>query len=154
MKVILQKPVEKLGDPGDVVEVADGYARNYLIPRSMAVRAHKGAVVHADNLKRAHASRMSQQKVEFEALAAKLIAEQVSITARASGNVCRIPGMISGSVTAADIAEAVVAQTGIEVDRKDVHLDEPIRSLGTHEVRIHLFAEVDPVLTVEVVAEG
>jgi len=149
MKIILQKPVEKLGDPGDVVEVADGYARNYLIPRAMAVRAHKGAVVHAQNLKRAHASRMSQQKAEFEAVAAKLIAQQVSIAARAGEE-----GRLFGSVTAADVAEAIVAQTGIEVDRKDVHLEEPIRSLGTHEVRVHLFAEVDPVMTVEVVAEG
>jgi len=149
MKIILQKPVEKLGDPGDVVEVADGYARNYLIPRSLAVRAHKGAVVHADSLKRAHASRMSQQKAEFEAVAAKLIAQQVSIAARAGEE-----GKLFGSVTAGDVAEAIVAQTGIEVDRKDVHLEEPIRSLGTHEVRVHLFAEVDPVMTVEVVAEG
>jgi len=149
MKIILQKPVEKLGDPGDVVEVADGYARNYLIPRAMAVRAHKGAVVHAQNLKRAHVSRMSQKKAEFEAVAAKLIAQQVSIAARAGEE-----GRLFGSVTAADVAEAIVAQTGIEVDRKDVHLEEPIRSLGTHEVRVHLFAEVDPVMTVEVVAEG
>jgi len=149
MKIILQKPVEKLGDPGDVVEVAEGYARNYLIPRAMAVRAHKGAVVHAQNLKRAHASRMSQQKAKFEAIAATLIARQVSIAARAGEE-----GRLFGSVTAADIAEAIVAQTGIDVDRKDVHLDEPIRSLGTHEVRVHLFPEVDPVLTLEVVAEG
>ena len=149
MKIILQKPVEKLGDPGDVVEVADGYARNYLIPRAMAVRAHKGAVVHAQTLKRAHTSRMSQKKAEFEAIAAKLIAQQVSIAARAGEE-----GRLFGSVTAADVAEAIAAQTGVEVDRKDVHLEEPIRSLGTHEVRVHLFAEVDPVLIVEVIAEG
>jgi len=115
----------------------------------MAVRAHKGAVVHAENLKRAHVSRMSQQKVEFEALAAKLIAQPVSIAARAGEE-----GRLFGSVTAADVADAIGAQTEVQVDRKDVHLDEPIRSLGTHEVRVHLFAEVDPVLTVEVVAEG
>ena len=67
MKVILQKPVEKLGDPGDVVDVAAGYARNYLVPRGLAVRAEKGALKHAENLKRAHASRQSKEKVEFEA---------------------------------------------------------------------------------------
>jgi large subunit ribosomal protein L9 len=148
MKIILQKPVEKLGDPGDVVEVADGYARNYLIPRAMAVKAHKGAAKHAETVKRAHVSRLSQQKVEFEAVATKLIASQVTIAARAGEE-----GKLFGSVTAADVAEAIVTQAGIEVDRKDVHLDEPIRSLGTHEVRIHLFADVDPVLTLEVVAE-
>ena len=148
MKVILQKPVEKLGDPGDVVDVAAGYARNYLIPRSLAIRAHRGAERQAETLRRSHLSRQSQQKVEFEAIAAKLIATQVLISARAGEE-----GRLFGSVTAADIAEAIAAQAELTVDRKDVHLDEPIRSLGTHEVRVHLFAEVDPVLTLEVVAE-
>ena len=148
MKVILQKPVEKLGDPGDVVDVADGYARNYLIPRSLAIRAHRGADKQAETLKRSHLSRQSAKKVEFEALAAQLIASHVQITARAGEE-----GKLFGSVTAADIAEAIGAQAGITVDRKDVHLDEPIRSLGTHEVRVHLVLDVDPVLTVEVAAE-
>ena len=148
MKVILQKPVEKLGDPGDVVEVAAGYARNYLVPHGLAVRAEKGALKHADNLKRAHASHQSKEKVEFEALASSLIASKVSIAARAGEE-----GKLFGSVTAADVSEAIAAQTGIQVDRKNVHLDEPIRSLGTHDVRVHLFPEVEPVLTVEVTAE-
>jgi large subunit ribosomal protein L9 len=148
MKVILQKPVEKLGDPGDVVEVAAGYARNYLVPRGLAVRAEKGALKHAENLKRAHVSRQSKEKVEFEALASTLIASKVTIAARAGEE-----GKLFGSVTAADVASAIAAQTGIEVDRKDVHLDEPIRSLGTHDVRVHLFPEVEPVLTIEVTAE-
>jgi large subunit ribosomal protein L9 len=148
MKVILQKPVEKLGDPGDVVEVAAGYARNYLVPHGLAVRAEKGALKHAENLKRAHVSRQSKEKVEFEALAAKLIASKVLIAARAGEE-----GKLFGSVTAADIADAIAAQTDIQVDRKDVHLEEPIRSLGTHEVRVHLFPEVEPVLTLEVTAE-
>jgi large subunit ribosomal protein L9 len=148
MKVILQKPVEKLGDPGDVVDVADGYARNYLIPRSLAIRAHRGAEKQVDTLRRSHLSRQSQQKVAFEAIAAQLIASQVRIPARAGEE-----GKLFGSVTAADIAGAIAAQAEVKVDRKDVHLDEPIRSLGTHEVRVHLFPEVDPVLTLEVVAE-
>ena len=148
MKVILQKPVEKLGDPGDIVEVAAGYARNYLVPHGLAVRAEKGALKHAETLKRAHVSRQSKEKVEFEALAAKLIASKVLIAARAGEE-----GKLFGSVTAADVAEAIAAQTDIQVDRKDVHLEEPIRSLGTHEVRVHLFPEVEPVLTLEVTAE-
>jgi large subunit ribosomal protein L9 len=148
MKVILQQSVEKLGEPGDIVEVASGYARNYLVPRGLAVGAQKGALKHAENLKRAHASRQSKEKVESEALAAKLIASKVTISARAGDE-----GKLFGSVTAADVAEAIASQADIQVDRKDVHLEEPIRSLGTHEVRIHLFAEVDPVLSVEVVAE-
>jgi large subunit ribosomal protein L9 len=148
MKVILQQSVEKLGEPGDIVEVASGYARNYLVPRGLAVGAQKGALKHAENLKRAHVSRQSKEKVESEALAARLIASKVTIAARAGDE-----GKLFGSVTAADVAEAIASQADIQVDRKDVHLEEPIRSLGTHEVRIHLFAEVDPVLSVEVVAE-
>ena len=145
MKVILQKSVERLGDPGDVADVSDGYARNYLIPRGLAIRAEKGAVRHAQSLKRAHETRTTARKGEFEALAARLTQEPVVVHARAGEE-----GKLFGSVTAADVAEAVSTQVGIPLDRKDVHLDEPIRSVGTHEVRIHLFAEVDPVLTVDV----
>ena len=148
MKVVLQKPVEKLGVPGDIVEVSDGYARNYLVPRGLASKAEKGMLKQAESLQRAHVARLGKQKVEYEALAAKLIASQVRISARAGDE-----GKLFGSVTAADIAEAIAAQAGMPVDRKDVHLDEPIRSLGAHEVRVHLFHDVDPVLTLEVVAE-
>ena len=148
MKIILQKTVEKLGAPGDVAEVADGYARNYLIPRGLAVKAEKGSMRHAESLKRAHGARLSKQKGEFEAAASKLIAAgPVRISARAGEE-----GKLFGSVTAADVAAAVTAQVGVEVDRRDVHLEEAIRSVGTHEVRVKVFAEVEPVLTVEVVA--
>ncbi|MGZ4132662.1 MAG: 50S ribosomal protein L9 [Actinomycetota bacterium] len=150
MKIILQKPVDKLGSPGDVAEVADGYARNYLIPRGLAIKAEKGALKQAETLKRAHVSRLSKQKGEYEAIASKLIsAGPVRIEARAGEE-----GKLFGSVTGSDIADAVAVQTGVAIDRKDVHLDEPIRSTGTHEVRVKLFHEVEPVLTVEVVAVG
>jgi len=148
MKIILQKPVEKLGLPGDVVDVADGYARNYLVPRGLAVKAHKGAAKQVQVLKRSHEARLSKQRVEYEAIASAMIAAgPVTVTARAGEE-----GKLFGSVTAADIAAAVAEQARVEVDRKDVHLDEPIRSVGTHEVRVHLFPEVDPVITVEVLA--
>lgn len=148
MKVILQKTVERLGDPGDVADVADGYARNFLIPRGLAVRAEKGAVRHAESLKRAHQSRTKAQKGEFEAIAARIIQTPVVVTARAGEE-----GRLFGSVTAADIAEALSAETGVDVDRRDIHLDEPIRSVGTHEVTVHLHAEVDPVITIDVRAQ-
>jgi large subunit ribosomal protein L9 len=150
MKVILQKPVDNLGNPGDIAEVADGYARNYLIPRGMAIRAQKGALKQAEVFKKGHAARLNKQKAEFEAVASKLISEgPLRISARAGEE-----GKLFGSVTGADIAEAVVSRSGIRIDRKDVHLDEPIRSLGVHEVRVKLFHEVEPVITVEVIAEG
>jgi large subunit ribosomal protein L9 len=150
MKVILQKPVETLGNPGDTAEVADGYARNYLIPRGLAIKAEKGALKHAESLKRAHSSKLSKQKGEYEAIASKLIAAgSLRIEAKAGDE-----GRLFGSVTSADIAQAIGEQAGVTVDRKDVHLDEPIRSVGTHEVRVRLFHEVEPIVTVEVVAEA
>jgi large subunit ribosomal protein L9 len=149
MKIILQKPVDNLGSPGDIADVADGYARNYLIPRGMAIRANKGALKQAEVLKKGHVARLSKQKSEFEAIATKLIGEgPLRVEARAGEE-----GKLFGSVTGADIADAVLAQTGITVDRKDVHLEEPIRSVGTHEVRVKLFPEVEPVITVQVVAQ-
>jgi large subunit ribosomal protein L9 len=148
MKIILQKPVDKLGVPGDVVEVADGYARNYLMPRGLAVKATKGGVKHVESLQRAHTVRVNEEKAEAEQLAQKLIASPVQVSAHAGEE-----GKLFGSVTASDVAEAIDRQLGISVDRHDVHLDEPIRSVGVHEVRVHLFAEVDPVISVEVVAD-
>src|SRR5712691_10939169 len=134
MKIILQKPVDKLGVPGDVVEVADGYARNFLVPRGLAVKAEKGAVKQVEILKRAHTSRLSKQQVEYQTIASALTAAgPITISARAGEE-----GKLFGSVTTADIAAAVAAQAGIEVDRKDVHLDETIRSVGTNEVQDHM----------------
>jgi large subunit ribosomal protein L9 len=150
MKIILQKPVEKLGNPGDITEVADGYARNYLIPRGIAVRAEKGAMRHAESLQRAHRNRLTKRKGEYEALASKLISGgPLVIPARAGEE-----GKLFGSVTAADIVAVIKGRIDFEVDRHDVRLDDPIRSVGTHEVKVKLFHEVEPILTVEVVAEG
>jgi len=149
MKIILQKSVDKLGNPGDIAEVADGYARNYLIPRGMAIKAQKGASKQAELLKKGHLERLSKQKGEFEAVASRLISEgPLRISARAGEE-----GKLFGSVTAADVSEALAAQASLQVDRKDIHLDEPIRSIGVHEVRVKLFHEVEPVITVEVVAQ-
>jgi len=148
MKIILQKPVDKLGVPGDVVEVADGYARNYLMPRGLAVKATKGGVKHVDSLQRAHTVRVNEEKAEAEQLAQRLIATPVQVTAHAGD-----AGKLFGSVTPSDVAEAIERQLGVRIDRHDVHLDEPIRSVGVHEVRVHLSAEVDPVISVEVVPD-
>lgn len=146
MKVILQRSVDKLGTPGDVVEVADGYARNYLIPRGLAVAASKGAVKHVESLKAAHDKRTSKVREEQEAVAAKLAAAPIRITAQAGEE-----GKLFGSVTAADLAEEL-AKVAEGVDRRDIVLDEPIRSVGVHEFKVRLAHEVEAVCSVEVVA--
>ena len=150
MKIILQKPVEKLGVPGDVVQVSDGYARNFLVPRGLAIRAHRGAAEQADSMRRAHERRQYAQKGEFEAVASQLISGgPITVKARAGEE-----GKLFGSVTAEQIAAAIFATAQVTVDKRDVHLDEPIRSVGTHEVKVHLFQDVEPVLTVEVTPES
>jgi large subunit ribosomal protein L9 len=145
MKIILQKSVDKLGHPGDIVEVADGYARNYLVPRGLAVKATRGGMRHIDSLKRAHGVRVSAAKSEAEVVASKLAGTPVVVQARVGEE-----GKLFGSVTSAELAAEIERQTRIVVDRHDVHLDEPIRSVGTHEVRVHLFQDVDPIVSVRV----
>jgi large subunit ribosomal protein L9 len=147
MKIVLQQPVEKLGVPGDVVDVADGYARNYLVPRGIAVKATRGMVKHQESLKRAHDARVAKGKTDAEATAARLTAMRIVVSARAGDE-----GKLFGSITAEALAERIREQSGVELDRRDVRLAEPIRSLGVHEVSVRLYPEVEPVLSVEVVA--
>jgi large subunit ribosomal protein L9 len=148
VKIILQKEVEKLGVPGDVVTVADGYARNFLVPRGMAIPASKGAVRHAESLRRAHDTRVNKAKAESEEFATRLAAKPIVVKARAGED-----GRLFGSITTADLAEEIAAQAGETIDRRDIHLEEPIRSLGTHEVSVRLHPEVDATLSIQVEAE-
>jgi len=145
MRIILQREVDKLGVPGDVVNVADGYARNFLVPRGLAIPASKGAVRHAESLKRAHEERVAKARTEAEALAQRISGSPIRVTAKAGEG-----GRLFGSVTVADLAEELERQTGEVVDRRMIHLEEPIRSVGVHEVRIHLHPEVNATISVEI----
>jgi large subunit ribosomal protein L9 len=149
VKIILQKEIEKLGVPGDVVTVADGYARNFLVPRGMAIPASKGAVRHAESLRRAHDSRVNKATAAAEEVAGRLAAKPVVVVARAGEE-----GRLFGSITTTDLAEEIAKQTGESIDRRDIHLDEPIRSLGTHEVTVRLHPEVNATLSIQVEAEA
>lgn len=145
-KVILRQPVAQLGDIGDIVTVAGGYARNYLIPRGLAVAATRGNVKHAETWRQSRAAREIRERTQADALKTKLEAQPLSVTAQAGPD-----GRLFGSVTAAHIAEAIAAATGVEVDRHRIDLAEPIRHLGLHEVRVPLDADVAAQVTVEVV---
>lgn len=145
MKIILQKPVEKLGVPGDVVEVADGYARNFLLPRGIAVQATKGGVRHIGSLKRAHDQRVTKARAEAETLAGKLVGSSLTVRARVGEE-----GRLFGSITSTEIAAAIESELGVSVDRHDIHLDDAIRSVGAHEVKVRLHPDVQPVLSVRV----
>lgn len=147
MKIILQKPVETLGEAGEVVQVADGYARNYLFPRGLAMPASKGALRHAARIKAQGDQRIRQGKEAAEGLAARLGKAPVHIDAQAGEE-----GKLFGSITGQHIAEQIQIQLSETIDHRDIRLEEPIRSLGTHTVSVHLHPEVDAAVTVEVVA--
>ena len=148
MKIILQKPVDTLGQPGEIVEVANGYARNYLFPRGLAMPATKGAVRHAERLKAQTEERAKKGQEEAEGLAARLAKTPVRIQAQAGED-----GKLFGSITAHHVAEHIEAQLGEKVDHRDIRLEEPIRSLGAHSVSIHLHPEVDATVTIDVAAQ-
>lgn len=147
MKVVLREDVENLGRKGDLLDVADGYGRNFLVPRGLALRATKGAAKQAAAMQRNRAAREERDRAGAEELAAKLVG-RVELKARAGEG-----GKLFGSVTAADIAEAVRAQHGVELDRRTIELAEPLKELGAAEVPVRLHPEVVATLAVEVVAE-
>jgi large subunit ribosomal protein L9 len=145
VRVILRSDVANVGRKGDVVDVSDGYARNYLVPKGFALRATDGALAQAAAMRRARDLKEARDRESAEEIARRLTPAVIRIPARAGAE-----GRLFGSVTAADIAEAVESQTGVTLDRRRVHLDDPIRSLGTHEVAVRLHAEVEARLSVEV----
>ena len=145
MKVVLRADVNELGKKGDVLDVADGYARNFLVPRGLALKASDGAIAQAQAMRRARDVRDASERVAAEEIARQLVPKVITIAARAGGE-----GKLFGSVTAIDIAEAVEAQAGIALDRRKVHIDEPIREVGTHRVTAKLHSDVEFPITVEV----
>ena len=148
MKVLLREDVESLGKKGDLLDVADGYARNYLVPKGLAIRASKGAVKQADAMRRNREARDAREREAADAVRAKLDGQRLRIPARAGEG-----GRLFGSVTNVDIAAAVSAQVGVEVDRRDITLADPLKELGEVEVPVKLHEDIVANLTVEVVAE-
>jgi large subunit ribosomal protein L9 len=147
MKVILADDVDNLGQKGDIVAVADGFARNFLIPKGKALLATKGALRQAEMMQRARQEREEKRKAEAASKVAVLASSPVYISARAGEG-----GRLFGSVTKSDVARGILEQLGEPVDRHDVVLDDPIRVLGTHQVEVKLHEEVNALVTVEVIA--
>jgi len=148
MKVVLREDVETLGRKGDLLDVADGYARNYLVPRGLAIKATKGVVAQADAMRRNREAREVRDRAAAEELAGRLSAGPVPVAARAGEG-----GRLFGSVTSANVAAAILDRTGVEVDRRNVMLDDPIRELGEVEVSVRLHPDVVVAVVVAVVAE-
>ena len=148
MKVILRSDLGEWGRRGDILDVAPGYARNYLVPRGLAIKATAQAEAQAVAMRRARDLRDAQDRAAAEEVASTLVAKVVTIPARAGRE-----GRLFGSVTAADIVAAVEAQTGVHLDRKKLELEEPLKTLGTRAVPVKLHTDVEFPVTVEVVAE-
>ncbi len=148
MEVLLLQDVETLGQAGDIKRVADGYARNYLIPRQLAVLATPGAIKQAKTRRQATARREVKELDEAKALAERLDGVTVSFMARA-GETDRL----YGSITNVAIAQALEKKTGQEVDRRKIELEEPLKELGTHAVTVKLAAEAEAKVTVVIERE-
>jgi large subunit ribosomal protein L9 len=146
-KLILTQEVTGLGSSGDTVEVKGGYARNYLLPRGLAIVATRGAEKQIESLRRARAARDVRSLDEAQALAARLSGLRVTLPARAGAG-----GRLFGRITTADVVAAVTAAGGPELDRRRIELPSSIKSTGTHTVTVRVHPEVSTPVTIEVVA--
>ena len=148
MEVILRDHVEKLGKRGEIVKVSDGYARNYLLPRKLALPATEGNKKHVERERKIMETREAEEKSQADAIASRLSTIDITIARRVGET-----EQLYGSVTAADIAEFLKTK-GFEIDRRKLILPEPIKALGEHDVPLKLHREVTAPLKVKVVREG
>ena len=148
MRVILRSDVSELGKRGDILDVSDGFARNYLVPKGLAMKATAGAESQAAGMRRARDLRDAQDRAAAEEVATTLVPKVITVTARAGTE-----GRLFGSVTAADVVAAIESQANGRIDRRKLVLGEPIKTLGTHTVPVKLHAEVEFPVTLDVVAE-
>jgi large subunit ribosomal protein L9 len=147
MKLILTQEVTGLGGPGDVVDVAGGYGRNYLVPRGLAMRWTRGAEKQRELIKRARSVREIRGLDDAKDAANRLASLTVRLETKAGGG-----GRLFGSVSPADIAAAVLAAGGPELDKRRIEIKNPIKTVGSHQVAIRLHPEVRAILDIEVAA--
>ncbi len=145
MKLILKQDVENLGDAGDIVDVADGYGNNYLMPRGLAMRVTKGAVADAEAIGRARRKREASNVAEAQQRRTELERRPVTVSAKAGED-----GTLYGSIGTTAIARAVAEQLGVSVDRRKVVLDKPLKELGEHQVGVRVYRDVTADLRVVV----
>jgi large subunit ribosomal protein L9 len=146
MKLILTQEVTGLGAPGDVVEVKDGYGRNYLVPRGVAIRWTRGAEKTIESIKTARQSRAVRDHDHAVEIKGKLEARSVSVKVRAGEG-----GRLFGAVTVSEIAEALQATSGEQVDKRTIAVENPIKSLGSHQVSVKLHDEVSATVALNVI---
>jgi large subunit ribosomal protein L9 len=146
MNVILLKDVADLGGKGDIVEVSNGYARNYLLPKNLAMKATTGAIKQAEKLRQQRIEAEARAKAEAEQLARNLVGSRVVIAARSGDE-----GQLFGSVGAHDIAEAVKKFSGVDIPSGIISIPQPIKEIGLHEVTVQPHEEVEFTVTLDVI---
>ncbi len=146
MKIILIKDVPELGGKGEIVDVADGYARNYLVPRKMAVQATRGAIAQAESMRQAAIDAAARAREDADNLATALSGTRVVVAARAGDE-----GKLFGSIGSGDVAEAITKFTGVEIAAKTIVLATPIKDIGLHEVTVKPHADVAFPVTLDVI---
>ncbi len=149
MNVILLEHIERLGDKYDVVKVRDGYGRNYLIPRGLAIVANKSNMARLEGLKKQAAKKEAALLNTYREYAAKIEGILIQVAAKAGES-----GRLFGSITAQHLADAILAQTGVQLDKRIIQMPDEVKELGHYEARIKFHAEVIPTVRFEVVAEG
>ena len=147
MKLILTQEVTDLGSPGDVVEVKDGYGRNYLLPRRLATKWTKGAQRQIDSIKKARSVREVRDASQADEIKTQLEALTPRVHAQAGST-----GRLFGAVTVVDILAAVKSAGGPDIDKRRIVVANPIKSIGSHQVRVKLHDDVSAVITLEVIA--
>jgi len=147
MKVLLRSDIAGVGRRGDIITVAGGHARNFLLPKGLAIEASDGAVVQAEVMRKARDQRESAGRTEAQALSTKLMQSTFTIAAKVGKE-----GRLFGSVSPAEIAAAVLSQAGITIDRKQIVIAEPLRNIGEYSVIVGLSTDVEATIKLSVVA--
>ncbi|MBA2558344.1 MAG: 50S ribosomal protein L9 [Propionibacteriales bacterium] len=147
MKLILTQEVSALGAPGDVVEVKDGYGRNYLMPRGLAIRWTKGAEKQIDSIKKARSVRDVRDLGHADEIKQRLEALTVTVPAQAGGT-----GRLFGAVSVSDIVDAVKSSGGPDIDKRRIEVKNPIKTLGAHQVTVKVHDDVSATVNLEVVS--
>lgn len=147
MKVLLRSDIAGVGRRGEIITVSSGHARNFLLPQGLAIEATKGAVSQAEVMRRSRDQREVADRTEAQKIGATLSQQQFEISAKVGKE-----GRLFGSVSAGDIADAILQQAKFTIDRKKINITTPIRTIGEHTVTVDLFADIEIAIKLSVVA--
>ncbi len=148
MKVLLRSDVKGIGRRGDIVNVSSGHARNFVLPNDLAIVANSGTIAQAEVMRKSREQQIAADRESARLVAASLSTTVIKIAAKAGNE-----GRLFGSINAVEIAKAVLDQTGVTIDRKNIQVETPLRQLGEHSVSAEIFTDVVATLKLEIVAK-